>query len=76
MSDEPDSWEPWTHASLDEALGEIKRRLDFVESAEYDGFLLELLKRRLEYRDHRYGWPRETRSGLLKWPAHALRRRA
>jgi SAM-dependent methyltransferase len=69
LMEESDPWEPWTHPTLEEALGEIKWRLDVVGSKEYDDSLAAMLRRRLKYRDGRYEWPPATRSALLYWPA-------
>ncbi len=60
-------WQPETHASLDEALSEVKRRFGLDESAEYDGYLRKMLARRLVLQDGRYVWPREMRSALVYW---------
>jgi hypothetical protein len=38
-------WKPWTSASLDEALVDVKRRLDLVDDATHDAFLRDLLAR-------------------------------
>ena len=60
-------WRPWTHASLDEALAEVKRRFDLVEDTTHDAFLRDLLARRLTEVDGEWIWPRGTRSALVYW---------
>jgi FkbM family methyltransferase len=60
-------WKPWTNASLDEALAEIKRRFDLVNDATHDAFLRDLLARHLTEVDGQWVWPRGTRSALVYW---------
>jgi 2-polyprenyl-3-methyl-5-hydroxy-6-metoxy-1,4-benzoquinol methylase len=60
-------WNPWTSASFDEALAEVKQRLCLGEDSEHDEFLADLLHRRLKYEDGRYVWPRGVRSALVYW---------
>jgi precorrin-6B methylase 2 len=74
LMEESDPWEPWTHPTLEEALREIKWRLDVVGSKEHDDSLVAILRRRLIYRDGRYEWPPSTRSALLYWPAPQCRK--
>jgi SAM-dependent methyltransferase len=62
-------WEPWTHDSLEDALAEVKRRFGLPEASEHDGFLLDLLQRRLERADGQVVWPRGMRSALVFWDA-------
>jgi 2-polyprenyl-3-methyl-5-hydroxy-6-metoxy-1,4-benzoquinol methylase len=64
-------WEPETHASLEQALCEVKRRFGLAESSEYDGYLQDVLSRQLAFRDGRYIWPREVRSALVYWDVGA-----
>ncbi|MBN1260293.1 MAG: class I SAM-dependent methyltransferase [Anaerolineae bacterium] len=64
-------WEPWTNASLDEALVNVKRRLGLVEDTTHDAFLSDLLARRLSKRDGQFVWPRGTRSALVYWNREA-----
>jgi SAM-dependent methyltransferase len=65
MEEEP--WRPWCHASLAEALAEVKRRLGLLGSDEHDAFLRGLLERRLVPAAGAYVWPRATRSALVHW---------
>lgn len=60
-------WDPWTSASFDEALAEVKQRLCLGQDSEHDEFLADLLHRRLEYEGGRYVWPRGVRSALVYW---------
>jgi precorrin-6B methylase 2 len=69
LMEEGDPWEPWTHPTLEEALREIKWRLDVVGSDEHDDSLAAMLRRRLKYRDGLYEWPPSTRSAILYWTA-------
>ena len=54
------------HESLDDALGEIKRRFG-LESDEHDPFLRDLLARRLTVQDGRWVWPGGMSSALVWW---------
>ncbi|MBM4430134.1 MAG: class I SAM-dependent methyltransferase [Chloroflexi bacterium] len=60
-------WEAESHASLEEALADVKRRFGLGDSMEHDGYLLELLKEHLTFQDGRYVWPPEVRSALVYW---------
>ncbi len=60
-------WRPWTNASLDEALAEVKRRLDLAEDGTHDAFLRDLLARHLTEVDGQWVWPRGTRAALVYW---------
>lgn len=60
-------WPPWISDSLEEARGDIKRRLGLDEGSEYDASLAGLLRRRLTYQDGRYVWPPGVRSALVYW---------
>lgn len=61
-------WKPRTSGSLEEALRRLKRGLGIV-GTEADAYLLELLRRRLQWRDDTYYWPPEIRSALVYWQA-------
>jgi 2-polyprenyl-3-methyl-5-hydroxy-6-metoxy-1,4-benzoquinol methylase len=63
----PDQWEPWTSASLEEAVAEVKRRFGLVSPSEHDPFLKNLIESRLTFQDGKYLWPREVRSALIYW---------
>lgn len=67
---DPNPWEPWTSASLEEALADVKRRL-VLETPLHDEFLRDLLARRLAYRDGRFVWPPATTSALAYWDVAA-----
>ncbi len=60
-------WKPWTNASLDEALADMKRRFDLVNDPTHDAFLRDLLARHLTEMDGQWVWPRGTRSALVYW---------
>jgi precorrin-6B methylase 2 len=59
--------EPWTNASLEEALEVVKRRFGLATPSEHDEFLEELLRRRLTWQDGQYAWPPAVRSVLVYW---------
>ena len=60
-------WKPWRHHSMEEALLEMKGRLGLEDDQYYDGYLMDLLKRRLSYQDGCYMWPAGVRSALVYW---------
>jgi len=60
-------WEPWTSASLEDAVAEVKRRFGLPERGEHDAFLRELLGHRLTLVDGGYVWPPGVRSALVHW---------
>ena len=62
-------WDARTNDSMEEALADVKRRLDLwdVEDSEHDAFLEDLLRRRLTLQDGRYVWPPGVRSALVYW---------
>ncbi|MCG8617372.1 MAG: SAM-dependent methyltransferase, partial [Desulfobacterales bacterium] len=61
------SWKVWTHDSLDEALNEVKDRLDIVDDTSHDIYLKEMLSSRLTPKDGKWVWPRGNRSALIHW---------
>jgi SAM-dependent methyltransferase len=75
LMEEGGPWEPWAHESIAAALGEVKRRLALRENSEHDGFLRDLLARRLTRVGDRYVWPVGVRSALIYWdPADSTNR--
>jgi SAM-dependent methyltransferase len=60
-------WDPWTSPGMEEAFSEAKRRLRLPEKSEHDGYLRDLLERKLTLRDGRYFWPKGIRSALVYW---------
>ena len=60
-------WKPWSHASLEEALSEMKNRLGLFDSQEWDEKLLDLLESGLQYQSGEYIWPSALRTALLYW---------
>ena len=68
---ELDLWEPWSHPTAEDALKEIKWRLDLVQDDRHDRFLADLLRRRLRCEDGRCMWPGGMRTALMYWPGQA-----
>jgi 2-polyprenyl-3-methyl-5-hydroxy-6-metoxy-1,4-benzoquinol methylase len=68
---DPDQWPPWTSATCEEALAEIKRRFALQSTPDHDAFSMDLLKSRLIFRDGKYVWPLEVRSALVYWKGSA-----
>lgn len=66
-------WKPWTHASLDEALADLKLRFDLLNDATHDAFLRDLLARHLTEVDGQWVWPRGARSALVYWDVDKAR---
>ena len=62
-----DQWKPWTSASLEEAVAEVKRRLGLASPSEHDPFLRDLIGSRLNWQEGKYVWPREVRPVLMYW---------
>lgn len=60
-------WDSWSSPSPDDAIAEVKRRFGLPEPSEHDGFLRDLMDRRLTHADGRYLWPRGVRSALVHW---------
>jgi 2-polyprenyl-3-methyl-5-hydroxy-6-metoxy-1,4-benzoquinol methylase len=60
-------WKPRVSESLEEAMSSMRRFLGLGESADHDGYLTDLLRRRLTLKDGRYYWPPEVRSALIYW---------
>ena len=66
LFEDADPWSPRRHASLADALCEVKGRL-LLDTGEHDSFLLDLLQRRLRHEDGELVWPRDMRSALVWW---------
>jgi SAM-dependent methyltransferase len=60
-------WKPRTSSSLEEALTDMRRFLALEDDGKHDAYLLELLRRRLVWKNGKYVWPREVRSALVYW---------
>jgi precorrin-6B methylase 2 len=60
-------WDPWTSSNMEEAFADIKRKLNLLDTNDYDDYLHELLSRNLTLRNGRYLWPRGIRSALVYW---------
>jgi hypothetical protein len=63
------SWGSWTNKSMEEALIDIKSRLNIHNTAEYDPYLTDLLKNHLTVKDGKIVWPVGVRSALVYWDA-------
>ncbi|MBA3012772.1 MAG: class I SAM-dependent methyltransferase [Proteobacteria bacterium] len=61
------TWPDWTHPSFEEALADLKNRLDLGENREHDTFLSTLLEKNLSWTDGRAVWPSGNRSALVYW---------
>jgi SAM-dependent methyltransferase len=65
-------WDPWTSASPEEAVAEIKTKLGLGEGpSAHDAFLSDLVHRSLTLQGDRYAWPRGIRSALVFWSVQA-----
>ncbi len=60
-------WKPRTSASLEQALGEMHRFLALDDSGVHDPYLMELLQRKLTWKNGKYVWSPEVRSALVYW---------
>lgn len=60
-------WDPWTHASIDDALAEVKRRFNRVDDISHDPYLRSLLEHDLRKEGDRYIWPVGNRSAMIHW---------
>jgi len=60
-------WRPWTNATLDEALAEVKRKLGLSGPSEHDAYIRDMLERNLTLQDGKYVWPRGVRSAMMYW---------
>ena len=60
-------WDPWTNATLEEAMEEVKHKLGIEDSSAHDDYLFELLGRHLKLQDGLYVWPKGVRSALIYW---------
>jgi len=64
-------WKPRTSSSLEEALESVKDYLGLSGSDEHDGYLMEMLQRRLRWDGEKYVWPPDVRSALVYWQVEA-----
>lgn len=60
-------WKPWSHASLEDALIEVKNRLGLFDNNMWDVQLQELLNTNLKAQSGEYIWPSAMRTALLYW---------
>ena len=61
------TWPGWHNTSIEDALSELKNRLDLNESDAHDRFLKQLLEAHLIQEEDRVTWPSGNRSALLYW---------
>ncbi len=73
LMEKADLWAPWSHSTLEEALADVKRRLNVPDSSEHDAFLRDLLRRNLTLEGGQYVWPRGVRSALVHWSVEERR---
>ena len=71
LMEDPRTWDPWVHDSVDDALAEMKRKLRLYDDTTHDAFLRDLLERRLVRKDGRYVWPCGTHAALMYWQVPA-----
>lgn len=67
LMEDTGTWRPWKSASIDESLGDVKRRLGLVGETVHDEYLRALLERRLVLENNEYIWPKGVRSALVYW---------
>lgn len=67
LMEDPRTWDPWVHDSVEDALIEVKRKLRLYDDTTHDAFLKDLLNRRLIFKDGRYVWPCGTHAALMHW---------
>jgi len=60
-------WDPWVSPSLEDAIEEVKKKLGLQETGEHDGYIKDLVSRKLTQQDGKYAWPRSLRSALVYW---------
>ena len=60
-------WKAWSHDTLDQALGDVKNRLNLWEENSHDAFLMKTLKTHLRKEDGKWRWPPGSRSALIHW---------
>jgi 2-polyprenyl-3-methyl-5-hydroxy-6-metoxy-1,4-benzoquinol methylase len=66
-------WKPRVSPDMDAALERLKRELYLSGINEHDGFLSDLLRRRLSLEGGVYVWPKEVCSALVYWESGQLR---
>jgi SAM-dependent methyltransferase len=67
IMEEDELWKPWFHASLEDALAEMKSRLGLFEKSIWDDALFEILEQNLTFQNGIYVWPAAIRTGLIYW---------
>lgn len=61
------SWPGWANDTFEQALEEMKSRMDLTDNNAYDGFLSDLLNANLTIKDDKVVWPSGNRSALVYW---------
>ena len=64
-------WQSWKHPSLEEALADVKNRLDISDTTDHDAWLTQLLEEQLIPKDGEYIWPAGNRAALIYWEVDA-----
>jgi hypothetical protein len=59
--------DPWSSSSTEEALLEIKRKLNVLDTNDRDDYFYEFLSRKLTLQDGRYIWLQGIHSALVYW---------
>jgi len=67
VMESPRGWRPWENKSFDEALAEVKSRLDIWDRNQYDEYLTALLEQELKEENGRVVWPAGNQSALVYW---------
>ncbi len=62
-------WEPWRHDTINDAMGEVKKRFGIESDSAHDAFLIALLETSLREENDEYVWPVGNRSGIVYWDA-------
>lgn len=60
-------WKPHINSSIEEALNDMKHYLGLDDTGKHDDYFIELLNRRLTFKNGKYIWPPEVRSALVYW---------
>jgi SAM-dependent methyltransferase len=67
LMETPEGWTPLVNNSLDDALAEMKSRLDIVDNSDHDEYLTDLLTQELKEENGRFVWPVGNQSALVYW---------
>lgn len=61
------SWHVWTHDTLEQAIEEVKTRLNIWDDASHDAFIRDCLEAHLKQNKGKWVWPPGNRSALVYW---------